>query len=549
MTRRIHCILFILLFASGAQAAKESMGFPAGRYQNGEVVSAADRDVVLGEQGWVSYALKFDWPEDYQFVVLARRGGTSRQTPSLKVLVDDEEVHLQPVPSENWATYSFPCAINKGEHRIKFSSPVAGSDEIHLASVVIVTPRKAAGVTLLATGRAEAAPKDANAVFHEKLVNRIRAIRTDKLRVQVLDTAGEPVRGVKVRVSQQRHRFLFGAPQSAAAYDGTLSISARNAYKEQFLKYFNCVATGEALSWRYMEPQPGRYFYSVGDKMTDWAQSHGLPVWADDVYTECEGGLPGWAENVPAARVCSVAGLRARVLANRYRGKVDAVAVNGNMLSCSRLSDRLGAALRRQLFDEIRTSDPAVKLYLNEDIDLNTSDPETFMQSLRALLNSGIPADGIGIRARFDGPVNAHQVERALDALATLNLPLRLTGYACDDPDGKVRARALEALFRVAFSHPAVEGISVRDFWSREPGGYPLLNPDFSQTPLAQVYERLVFSEWWTETEGLTDKEGFFETEAFLGDYEVGVALSPSREITQKAFVLKDKNPPVVFIY
>ncbi len=549
MIRKLQMILFILLCAAGARAAKDSLSFPAGRYQDGEAVRAQERDVVLKEQGWVFYTLRFDWPEDYQFVILARRGGSSGATPALRVSVDDEEVHLQPVPSETWATYSFPCAINKGEHRIKLSSPVAGSDEIHLASVVVVTPRKAAGVTLLDSGREAEKPKDANALFHEKLVNRIREIRTGTLRIQVLDKAGEPVRGVKVRVTQQRHKFLFGAAQTAAAYDGTLSIGARNEYKERFLQYFNSVSTGEALSWRYMEPQPGRYYYAVGDKMTDWARSHGLPVWAEDIYSECPDGMPGWTANVPDTRVRSVAGLRARVLANRYRGKVEAVAVNANMLSCSHLDDRLGAGMRKQLFEEIRASDPAMKLFLNEDIDLNADDPETFMHPLRALLESGIPAGGIGIRARFSGPVNAFKVERALDALAALNLPLRITGYACDDKDETVRARALESFFRVAFSHPAVEGIAVRDFWQGPSSGYPLLKADFSKTQLAEIYERLVFSEWRTEAEIRTDADGMVELDAFLGDYEIGVALSATREILQKTIVARGENPPVVFSY
>lgn len=549
MNRLLQIFLCAMLFAAGAQAAKDAFSFPADRYRDGDVVSVQDHDVVLRDQGWVSYSLRFEWPEDYQFVILARRGGKAKQVPSLRVSVDDEEVHLQPVVSEAWATYSFRCAVNKGEHRVKFSAPVAGGDEIHLASVVVVTPRKAAGVTLLDSGRAAEPPKDANLRFHEKLITRIQEKRTGRLRVQVLDKAGEPVKGVSVRVSQQRHSFLFGAPQLTAAYDGTLSMKMRNEYKEQFLRRFNCVATGEALTWRYMEPQPGKYYYTVGDKMIDWARSRGLPVWGEDVYSECPEGLPGWASGVSDARMRSVAGLRARVMANRYQGRVDALAVNGNMISCGHLSERFGAGMRKQLFHEIRASDPSAKLYLNEDIDLDTGSPETFMRPLRALLESGIPADGIGIRARFDKQPNAFRVERSLDALATLGLPIRVTGYACDDPDEQARARSLESFFRVAFAHPAVEGISIRDFWYSDSSGFPLLNPDFSLTLLGHLYERLVFSEWWTEKEGLTDKNGNFETQAFLGDYEVGVALSPTREIRQKTVVIPGENPPVVFSY
>ena len=57
----------------------------------------------------------------------------------------------------------------------------------------------------------------------------------------------------------------------------------------------------------------------------------------------------------------------------------------------------------------------------------------------------------------------------------------------------------------------------LRDFWSGQSSGFPLLNPDFSPTPLAGIYERLVLTEWRTETEGLTDKNGNIEADAFLG--------------------------------
>jgi endo-1,4-beta-xylanase len=75
------------------------------------------------------------------------------------------------------------------------------------------------------------------------------------------------------------------------------------------------------------------------------------------------------------------------------------------------------------------------------------------------------------------------------------------------------------------FSHPAVEGIVMWGFWEGQhynPSA-ALYRRDWSIKPNGQVWENLVFNEWWTDEIGQTNENGFLEARGFLGDYEIEV--------------------------
>ncbi|MFH0879516.1 MAG: hypothetical protein V2A34_07360, partial [Lentisphaerota bacterium] len=48
-----------------------------------------------------------------------------------------------------------------------------------------------------------------------------------------------------------------------------------------------------------------------------------------------------------------------------------------------------------------------------------------------------------------------------------------------------------------------------------------LFREDFSRTPLAGLYELMVYSNWWTQAAGLSDSVGRYACQAFYGDYEI----------------------------
>ena len=77
----------------------------------------------------------------------------------------------------------------------------------------------------------------------------------------------------------------------------------------------------------------------------------------------------------------------------------------------------------------------------------------------------------------------------------------------------------------VVFSHPAVTNIVMWGFWEGRhwrPDA-ALYRLDWSIKPIGEVWNELVFEEWWTRMQGRTDAAGRFTARGFRGAYQVTV--------------------------
>jgi hypothetical protein len=85
------------------------------------------------------------------------------------------------------------------------------------------------------------------------------------------------------------------------------------------------------------------------------------------------------------------------------------------------------------------------------------------------------------------------------------------------------RAQWLVDYYRICFAHPAVHGILMWGFWEGA-NWLPqssLYKHDWTPTPAAKAYRDLVFGQWWTNREVVTDEEGRVEIAAFFGLYSL----------------------------
>lgn len=93
-------------------------------------------------------------------------------------------------------------------------------------------------------------------------------------------------------------------------------------------------------------------------------------------------------------------------------------------------------------------------------------------------------------------------------------------------PEGEERqAREIEEMYRILFSHPLVQAITTWDFrdgaWLGAPSGF--IRKDNSPKPSYDMLKKLIHEEWWTDTEIVTDENGYAEVEAFKGEYVITV--------------------------
>ncbi len=82
----------------------------------------------------------------------------------------------------------------------------------------------------------------------------------------------------------------------------------------------------------------------------------------------------------------------------------------------------------------------------------------------------------------------------------------------------------MEDLFRTAFAHESVVGITSWGFWDgkhwRDGGGW--WKKDWTPKKAALMYESLVFKKWWTDTVVVIPASGEAKIRAFYGDYTIG---------------------------
>lgn len=87
------------------------------------------------------------------------------------------------------------------------------------------------------------------------------------------------------------------------------------------------------------------------------------------------------------------------------------------------------------------------------------------------------------------------------------------------------QAREIEEMYRILFEHPQVQTVTGWDFrdgaWLKAPSG--ILRKDNSPKPAYDTLKKLIREEWWTDTEIITDENGYAEVEAFKGDYVITV--------------------------
>jgi len=184
-----------------------------------------------------------------------------------------------------------------------------------------------------------------------------------------------------------------------------------------------------------------------------------------------------------------------------------------------------------------------------------------FANLVRRLLDQGSALGGLGLQIhlfRDDDMLRFSEGELyppadifgTLDLYAEFALPIHISEITLTSPDNSERglalqANAVEKLYRLWFSHPAVREIS---WWNVADGGAApgedtvnsgLLLADMSPKPAYHVLQRLIHEEWRTTASGVTDTDGRFSFRGFHGTYRIeinGQAVPENLHLTSRGF-------------
>lgn len=382
---------------------------------------------------------------------------------------------------------------------------------------------------------------------------RIRDNRTAPLKVTVVNAAGRPMAGASVRVEHLRHRFWFGA-----GFDWGLlredKTQTDRLHREAFLRLFNA-ATVQLYTAAY-EPQPGTYSDDECLRALDWIDQHGLYASGNSLYWNI--AAPAWL-GTPAASVEDLQQWMNHLLQHASQAvfpRMASVDVFNEVVAWERFRTPLTpvlaggrkAAVIADFMRRFKMLNPRVVGMIN---DYDTT-PE-YYHLLEDIVARGGSLDAIGLQSHMhNGAWSVAQLWNVVNRLALLKRPVYFTELSVvsgaprafnfrpadppwnTTPEGEAaQADYLEQFYRLAYSHPAVGGItywnySDRSAWLGCPVG--LLRKDGTPKPACRRLDRLINQEWRTHGTYLTDADGWLMVpHAFEGEYRISVGNTELR--------------------
>lgn len=385
--------------------------------------------------------------------------------------------------------------------------------------------------------------------------NSIKKIRTGDVVIKVVNSRQEPIVGATINLKQIRHHFEFGTALRTELFTSTVDSELQGKYLETAKQLFNASVHENALKWYATEPVRGQVSYADADRILNWSQTNRLKMRGHTLFWEVEKWHKNWLKTLNKEELLLAVQNRATEVCSRYKGKIGEYDVLNEMLHGNFFRKRLGEEIVENMFHWCHTADPNARLYVNDYDILNGVELERYVQQIHHLLKHGVPIKGIGVQGHIRRNILAARVQQSLDTLAQFNLPIKITEFDVTAPTEVEKARILTDVYRVAFAHPAVEGILMWGFWEGahwEPKA-ALFKRNWQPLPIAKAYLDLVYNKWWTKVNGFTNSAGELLVRPFFGEYILSVdagdrvfslcfTLSP-QEKTPKEITLVVQTP------
>jgi GH35 family endo-1,4-beta-xylanase len=384
--------------------------------------------------------------------------------------------------------------------------------------------------------------------------DRIAKHRKGRATLKVTGPEGQPLpAGVELRITQTRHKFLFGCNIFKLGRCRTAQDNA--AYEEHFAKLLN-FATLPFYWWSY-ERQKGQPMDDRTDEIIRWCDAHGVTTKGHPLawnYVD-----PAWLTGTPE-EVMQLQIERVGRIVERFQDGIgiwDVVneATHYDREEVKRNAPKLTEAIARigireyvqRAFRAARQANPQAKLIIN-DYRVDAAFADNVVSQL--VDEGGRPLyDIIGLQSHMHGRYwGAARAWDVCERFARFNKPLHFTettfvsgpkqdsGWTTTPEGESQQARHVAEFYTVLFSHPAVEAITWWDFtdqgaWQQAPAG--LIRSDMTPKPAYERLHDLIKGKWWTRAETRTVAGATASLEGFLGQYEVEAKMA-GRRLTGK---------------
>ena len=370
---------------------------------------------------------------------------------------------------------------------------------------------------------------------------------------------GSPMDKAEIHLKQKTHEFLFGC--NAFMLDQFPAKEQNQRYREIFSDLFNEAVI--PFYWKDLEPEDGKLRFTHGS----------TPIYrrppSDDVLKFChEKGITPkghplcWHNWVPdwlpltAPEVMRRLDRRLEEIAARYGRDIFLWDCVNEAQSRRPYTRWASPAFPDNYVSEVfRLADrhfPLAKLLYNDDRhwwNLHGESTPVFLL-VRDLMRQGIRIGGLGLQfhlfedllhGEHEKFLNPKVLYACLDLYETLGIPVNFSEVSIisrrDLGNGDEFQRLVtERLYRIWFSHPAVEGIT---WWNLVDGTASgstlggedgenslragLVNYDFTSKPAFEILKQLIHKEWHTETVLQYEAGAINAFHGFYGRYDAEI--------------------------
>ncbi|HEY8980706.1 MAG TPA: endo-1,4-beta-xylanase [Streptomyces sp.] len=238
--------------------------------------------------------------------------------------------------------------------------------------------------------------------------------------------------------AQAAESTLGAAAKQSGRYFGTAIASGRlgdSAYTSIASREFNMVTPENEMKIDATEPQRGRFDFSAGDRVYNWAVQNGKQVRGHTLAWHSQ--QPGWMQSLSGSTLRQAMIDHINGVMAHYKGKIAQWDVVNEAYADGNSGGRRDSNLQRTgndwievAFRTARAADPAAKLCYN---DYNTDNwtwakTQGVYNMVKDFKQRGVPIDCVGFQAHFnnDSPYNSN-FRTTLQSFAALGVDVAVT--------------------------------------------------------------------------------------------------------------------------
>lgn len=385
-----------------------------------------------------------------------------------------------------------------------------------------------------------------------QIEERIEHNRKGEVTLELVDEAGNPLKGASLEIHQKTHEFLFGCNAFVIGQLG--SPEKDKLYEELFTRICNFATV--PIYWAGTEPKEGALRYSEGvdymwrrppvDRFIPFAKKHEITLKAHPMLWHEHN--PDWLPKDPEA-LKELYRKRFLELSNRYAKDIKIWEVTNESSGCHKTFP-LYSEDRNYVPWAFKEASPLFGdknllmindfTHFNEDLPVENT---FYYKQISMMQKEEIRLQGIGLQFHLWFEPNLMEKHLAgerykpetmievYDDFDKLNCPLYITEITVPTLKGEngemLQATVLRNLYRLWFSTPNMAGITYWNlgdgtaYGSEDTAMSGLIDKELKPKESYRVLDELINHEWRTNLILKTNKKGETGFRGFYGTYEV----------------------------